>query len=186
MTLSEAAAAIGEAGSQQESAKTRKAALRLLAQREHGWAELEGKLLAKGFPAVAVAEALPALRDEGLQSDARFAAALVRRRIDRGYGPAYIRQELRSREVRDDLAETQLNQPDEYWAEIAQRALAKKFPEASGAADAPKGSGGFNAAEARFLTHRGFSADVIHRVLANRPAKAPDAGECPLAPRAEN
>ena len=186
MTLSEAAAAIREAGSQQESAKAKRAALRLLAQREHGWAELEGKLLAKGFPAAAVAEALPALRDEGLQSDARFAAALVRRRIDRGYGPAYIRQELRSRQVLEDLGEAQLNQPDEYWAEVAQRALAKKFPKGCGVADAPERRGGFNAAEARFLTRRGFSAEVIHRVLANRPAKAPDAGECPLAPRAEN
>ena len=186
MTLGNATAVVREAGEQQESAKARRAALRLLAQREHGWTELEGKLLAKEFPAATVAEVLPALRDEGLQSDARFAAALVRRRIDRGYGPAYIRQELRRRQVREDLAAAQLNQPDEYWAEVAQRALAKKFPEGSKEADAVERSSGFNAAEARFLTRRGFSADVIHRVLANRPAKALDVSECPLAPRAEN
>ena len=186
MRLDKTVADIEAAGKRQESAKARKAALRLLARREHGWAELQGKLLAKGFPAAAVADALPALRDEGLQSDARFAAALVRRRIARGYGPAYIRQELRSRQVREDLAEAQLNQPDEYWAEVAQRALAKKFPEGSAAVPAPKRSGRFSAAEARFLSRRGFSADLVHRVLANRPAKTLDMGECPLAQRAEN
>lgn len=186
MRLGKAVADVREAGKQRESARARNVALRLLSRREHGWAELEGKLLAKGFPAEAVADALPALRDEGLQSDARFAAALVRRRIARGYGPAYIRRELRSRQVREDLAEAQLNQPDEYWAEVAQRALAKKFPEGSAAAPAPERSGRFNAAEARFLTRRGFSADLVHRVLANRPAKALDIGECPLAQRAEN
>lgn len=186
MTLGKAVADVREAAEQRESARARNVALRLLARREHGWAELQGKLLAKGFPAEAVADALPALRDEGLQSDARFAAALVRRRIARGYGPAYIRQELRSRQVREDLAEAQLNQPDEYWAEVAQRALAKKFPEGSAAVPAPKRSGRFSAAEARFLTRRGFSADLVHRVLANRPGETLDMGECPLAPRAEN
>ena len=174
MTLGKASADLREVGKRQESAKARSVALRLLARREHGLAELEGKLLAKGFPSGVVAEALQALCDEGLQSDARFAASLVRRRIRRGYGPAYIRQELHSRRVREDLAEGQLNQPDEYWAEVAQCALVKKFPEGSGVADAPARSGGFNAAEARFLTRRGFSADIIHRVLTNRSTKTLD------------
>ena len=165
-----------EAARRRESAQVKSAALRLLARREHGRAELEGKLLAKGFPSSAVGEVLQALRDEGLQSDARFAAALVRRRVDRGYGPAYIRRELRSRQVQDDLAAAQLNQPDEYWAEVAERALAKKFPERAGTAGAPARRGGFNEAQARFLTRRGFSADIVHNALANRPAKLLDAG----------
>lgn len=174
-----------EAARPRESAQAKSAALRLLARREHGRAELEGKLLAKGFPSSVVRQVLQALREEGLQSDARFAAALVRRRIDRGYGPAYIRGELQSRQVQDDLAAAQLNQPDEYWAQVAERALAKKFPAGSGMAGAPERRSGLNEAQARFLTRRGFSADIIHRALANRPAKTRNAGQCPLAPSAE-
>ena len=170
MRLGEASAAVGQAGKRRQGAEARRVALRLLAQREHGMAELEGKLLAKGFPAAMAEEVARALRDQGLQSDVRFAAALVRRRIERGYGPVYIRQELGSRQVAEDLAETQLNQPDQYWAEVAQRALAKKFPKGSGAAEACAGGDGLNAAEARFLTRRGFSAEIIHRVLMDRRA----------------
>lgn len=167
---------VEDAARQRESAQAKSAALRLLARREHGRAELQGKLLAKGLPSSVVREVLQALRDEGLQSDARFAAALVRRRIERGYGPAYIRRELRSRQVQDDLADAQLNQPDEYWAQVAERALAKKFPAGSGMAGAPEGHGGFDGAQARFLTRRGFSADIIHRALTHRPAKMLDSG----------
>ena len=162
---------------QRESAKARNLALRLLAQREHGRAELEGKLLAQGYPAERVAELLHSLGEEGLQSDERFAAALVRRRIDRGYGPAYIRQELHSRQVDKGLAEAQLDQPDAYWAEVARRALVKKFPgwaaareaaavqREAGVAQCRSGGDAAYPVQARFLARRGFPADLVYRLL---------------------
>ena len=155
----------------QDHARATSAALRMLSRREHGRRELAAALRAKGFPAELIADVLQELQSQGLQSDRRFAAALVRRRIERGYGPAYIRAELRQRQVEETLADAQLNKPDQYWLELAAQELTKKFPdrardqlaEASGAS-----AGGGNpqyASAARFLARRGFPAELVHRLL---------------------
>ncbi len=151
--------------------QTRNVALRLLGQREQGQAELAGKLRAKGHSFDVVAKVLRQLQDQGLQSDARFAVALVRRRIGRGYGPVYIRNELAERQVDAALATEALNQPDDYWLELAARALHKKFPncidESSGSHfdEADENGDGQYAAKARFLARRGFPAELVHRLL---------------------
>ncbi len=140
-------------------------ALRLLGRREHGRAELQAKLTAKGCPSAVVAEVLDGLRENGAQSDERFAAALARRRVERGYGPLYIRAELRDRQVDAGLAEDALSQPPAYWSEVAARALAKKFPSRDkGGLDASAKTASY-AAQARFLSRRGFPAELIHRLL---------------------
>lgn len=171
------AAEVGALLRQRERDEARSLALNLLARREHGRAELEAKLIAKGFSAGLAAELLRDLREEGLQSDQRFAAALVRRRIDRGYGPAYIRQELQGRQVDEGLVEAELGRPDNYWQEVAQHALAKKFPARFAAlpsvslegerCDEERPSEGDAAypAQARFLARRGFPADLVYRLL---------------------
>ena len=105
----------------------------LLARREHGRAELQSKLIARGVEADVAAGVVEKLRADGLQSEGRFAAALVRRRIERGYGPVYIRGELRERRVDDDAADAQMNQTDEFWLQRAMDALLRKFPQARGA-----------------------------------------------------
>ncbi len=133
-------------------------AMRLLAKREHGRAELHAKLVARGVEADNAHRVLDKLRDEGLQSEERFAAALVRRRVERGYGPVYIRGELRERRVVDEVAGTEMSRTDEFWSRLAAQALAKKFPPGNepGAA--------YNA-RARFLARRGFPADIVYRAL---------------------
>ena len=143
-------------------------ALRLLGRREHGRAELQAKLEAKGCPAQVVAQVLGGLQDNGAQSDARFAAALVRRRIDRGYGPWYIRAELKNRQVDEALVKDELNQPPAYWSEVAVRALAKRFPSRVEGEFDPTAEGGSYAARARFLSRRGFAPELIHRLLESR------------------
>ena len=143
-------------------------ALRLLGQREHGRAELQAKLEAKGCAAAVAAEVLEGLRDNGAQSDERFAAALVRRRIDRGYGPLYIRAELRDRQVNAALAEDALNQPSAYWSEVATRALAKKFPNRDEGSMGTPAKRASYAAQARFLSRRGFPSELIYRLLESR------------------
>ena len=133
-------------------------ALRLLGRREHGRAELQAKLLAKGHGAKAVAEALDSLQERGLQSDQRFAAALVQRRIQRGYGPAYIRAELRQRQVEDAIAEAEAHRPSAFWLQRAQSALEKKYgPDSQRSALRP--------AQARFLARRGFPSDILCQAL---------------------
>ena len=140
-------------------------AMRLLGRREHGRAELQAKLTAKGCPSAVAAEVLDGLRENGAQSDERFAAALVRRRFERGYGPLYIRAELKDRQVDESLAQDALNQLPACWLEVAARALAKKFPNRDeGGLGAPAKTAGY-AAQARFLSRRGFPAELIHRLL---------------------
>lgn len=140
-------------------------ALRLLGQREHGRAELQAKLKARGCSGAVVAEVLEGLQENGAQSDERFAAALARRRVERGYGPLYIRAELRDRRVDEALAEDALNQPTAYWSEVAARALAKKFPNRHEGESGSVGKGASYAAQARFLSRRGFPSDLIYRLL---------------------
>ena len=133
-------------------------ALRLLARREHGHLELRSKLVAKGFDEDVAAGVADKLRADGLQSDERFAAALVRRRVARGYGPLYIRGELRERRVDDEVADAELNRTDEFWFRIAVKALARKFSAEKFRAEQ------YNT-RARFLARRGFPADIVYRAL---------------------
>ena len=155
-------------GEAREHDRAQGLALRLLGRREHGRAELQAKLTAKGCPAAVVAEVLEGLQENGAQSDERFAAAIARRRIERGYGPSYIRAELKDRNVDESLAEATLNQPPAYWVEVAGRALAKKFPKRDkGGIDGPA-KGANYAAQARFLARRGFPSELIYRLLDSR------------------
>ena len=133
-------------------------AMRLLARREYGCAELQAKLVGRGVEADIAQRVLDKLRDEGLQSEERFAAALVRRRIGRGYGPVYIRGELRERRVDDEVADAEMSRTDEFWFQLAVQALANKFPPGDE-------SGAAYDARARFLARRGFPADTVYRAL---------------------
>lgn len=132
----------------------REAAVRLLARREHSFAELEHKLGAR-FDARRLREALAALRAEGLQSDARFALSFVRERMLRGMGPARIRSELHQRGVSDkdatDALATVPAAEGTSWPDLARSAQLKKF----GTLDL--GDDRQRARVGRFLEQRGFS-----------------------------
>ena len=143
-------------------------ALRLLGRREHGRAELQAKLKARGYTEAVAAGVLEGLKENGAQSDERFAAALARRRIERGYGPLYIRAELNDRQVDEALAQDALDQPPAYWSEVATRALAKKFPNRDEGQSGATRKGASYAAQARFLSRRGFPSDLIYRLLEQR------------------
>lgn len=127
-----------------------------LARREHSQDELRRKLTHKGFPERLIDEVIAGLRERGLQSDARYAAALARDRVARGYGSLRIAQELRQRGLaRNDAAE--LAETD--WDGLIDRVHARKF----GAS--PPDSLRERAARERFLLRRGFSGDEIRRLF---------------------
>ena len=132
----------------------RRAAIDLLARREHSFAELERKLGPR-FEAQTLAEALNALRAEGLQSDARFALSFVRQRMRRGMGPARIRSELQQRGVSGADASYALEAvPDAEgtsWPDLARSAQLKKFGTLEPGDDRQRARVG------RFLEQRGFS-----------------------------
>ena len=78
-------------------AAVRRAAMDLLARREHGRMELSRKLRSRGAPPDLIEPALEKLADEGLLSEARYLESFVRMRANAGYGPLRIREELTQR-----------------------------------------------------------------------------------------
>jgi len=133
-------------------------ALRWLAQREHSRQELRAKLLRAAADEQATADVdtlLDQLSAQGHLSDARFVESRVHARSAR-FGNRRIEVELRQHGLAPDTAllhelrNTELARAREVWS--------KKF--GVRAADAAG-----RARQARFLAARGFSADVVHKVV---------------------
>ena len=126
-----------------------------LARREHGFDELVDKLCDRGFePEVVVAE-LSRLREEGLQSDRRFAEAFVSSRFRQGKGPQRIRAELRAKRLGDALVDAALRESEFDWGALARDVRVRKYGEA-----VPE-TFELKAKQMRFLTYRGFSQEQI-------------------------
>ncbi len=140
----------------------RRAAMNLLARREHSFHELLQKLSEK-FPDFSkddiLVPALQRLQDEELQSDARFAEAYVRYRSTRGFGPQKIAAELYSRKLESELLDLVLygNGPD--WTVVCAEVLQKKFRIKANAAETER------MYWQRFLLQRGFDQDDIRRAI---------------------
>jgi len=133
----------------------RQRAVRLLARREHTRAELARKLAAHGTPEE-IDTVLNELARSGLQSDARFAESYLRSQGER-LGAARLRQTLRQKGVAPDLIAAQVEDlPDEL--DRARAVWQKKFS----AAPADRSDW---ARQARFLQARGFSAEIIRKLL---------------------
>jgi regulatory protein len=131
----------------------------MLAGREHSAHELSRKLIAKGHSQRSVEAVLTKLQELDLQSDQRFAEMYVRSRVNKGYGPIKIRQDLYQRGLDDELIDAELTFPAERWVDLARSIRGKRFSEAQ-----PDGRDAWNT-QARFLARRGFPADLIYRVL---------------------
>ena len=138
----------------------RQQAIRLLARREHTHAELRKKLAAKveGSTAEEIDAVLAGLASSGLLSDARTAASYLRGHGAR-FGAARLKQTLRAKGADDDTIAAALENaelPDEL--ERARAIWQRKFRVA------PQDQREW-ARQARFLQSRGFSSDVIRRLL---------------------
>lgn len=146
-------------GTDERRIAVRDAAVRLLARREHSRLELARKLGSRGHPADLIEEIVGDLAGAGLQSDERFAQAFVRSAIGRGQGPLKIRAGLAERGVDDDIASAHLDLDSQEWTERAANASSKRFGPA-----APDNRAEW-ARRARFLAARGFTSDVVAKVL---------------------
>lgn len=144
-------------------------AIKLLARREHSRAELWRKLESATEEADLLAEVLDELAAEAWQSDARFAEAFTRQRIEAGYGPLRIRAELQQRGVDGDSeALTALVEDD--WIRMAAEQRERRF----GAQ--PPGDWKEKGRQGRFLAQRGYSRSQIEKALAMSPDEDLPAG----------
>ncbi len=134
----------------------RRAAMDLLARREHTRKELARKL-SKKFRAVPeiVEEELDKLRAEGLQSDARLAEVFIRSRVSRSQGPVKIKMELRGKGVDDETLGLAFETCEVDWFALVEQVARKRFGE-SAPSDARE-----RARRGRFLQQRGFNFDHI-------------------------
>jgi regulatory protein len=130
-------------------------AVRLLARREHTRAELARKLAAHGTTEE-IDTVLNELAGSGLQSDARFVESYVRSQAVK-LGAVRLRQTLRNKGVSAELIVGHVTElPDEL--ERARTIWQKKFA-------APPTDRSEWAKQARFLQGRGFSVEIIRKLL---------------------
>ncbi len=142
-----------------DPARVRRAAMDLLARREHSLHELQLKLQRR-FPDQEVVDSeLRRLALENLQSDQRFAASFARQRAGRGYGPLRIRQEMRERGLGDTAIDAAFDEPGLDWYGLADTVFRKKFGEPAAVAMNEK------ARRARFMQYRGFSPDHYRHLI---------------------
>lgn len=127
-------------------------ALAMLARRPYTAYEVERRLVAKGYPAPEVGEAMAALRRFGALDDLEAARATVRHRTRLPRGRRVVARELHLRGVADDIVEEALAGFDEE--EIALTLARKEM-----------GRGRTFAQTARALAARGFATSTVGRVL---------------------
>ncbi len=132
-------------------------ALQFLAQREHARDELARKLARHSEDDAAIETLLDELEHQDLLSAERFAESLARRRGQR-YGVARIRNELRGHDLDEETVAAQLRALSETEFARARAIWLRRF----GAVPADLAERG---RQTRFLAARGFSGEVIRKVL---------------------
>ena len=135
----------------------RSRALGLLARREHSRAELQRKLSPHTEDAQELIDLLDDFTRRGWLSDARFAEALVHDKQAK-FGTSRLAYELRERGVEDSVIREQMVTLKDSELDRARQVWQSKFgvlPEDAKA----------RAKQMRFLQSRGFSFDVIGKVL---------------------
>ena len=140
----------------------RRAAMNMLARREHTYGELLKKLRHKieNVPVPLIEEVLQQLVSENLLSDERFTESFVVFRCNRGYGPNKIITELQQRQVSDSLIEQYVDPHAVEWQERIRQVWQKRFGQM------PED---YNeqAKQMRYLQYRGFSTEQIKSLFAD-------------------
>jgi regulatory protein len=134
-------------------------ALRLLARREHTGQELERKLAPHAGSSDDVKDLLTGLKQKNQLSEERFAEERARQ-LARKYGAARIRQDLKSKGVRDELIDRVSTEGE---LDRARAILERKYR-------APATTREERAKRMRFLQSRGFASEIIFKLLSARGA----------------
>ena len=132
-------------------------ALAALARREYSRLELARKLRPHAESVEQLDAVLDALAADRLLSNERFAESLARRRGER-FGVARVKQGLKSHQLAPELIAAQVDVLRESEYARARQVLEKRF-------GAPPAEPAARLRQMRFLAARGFSSDVIRRVV---------------------
>jgi regulatory protein len=132
-------------------------ALRLLARREHSGAELERKLGPHSGSSDDLKNLISDLKTRKQLSDERFAEERARS-LSRKFGAARIRQDLKAKGVDPELVERVSSEGE---LERAHAILERKYRE-------PASTREERAKRMRFLQGRGFSSEIIFKLLSAR------------------
>ena len=130
-------------------------ALRYLVRREHSRAELARKLAPHAESPEAVAVVLDNLASRKQLSDERFAQERARS-LSRKFGASRIRQDLRNRGISKEISAHASAESNDF--ETAKSILHRKYRE-------PATTREEKAKRARFLQGRGFSFEIIRRLI---------------------
>lgn len=137
----------------------RNVAMDLLSRREHSRKQLSDKLSQRGFEHDEITVVLDKLQAENLLNDSRFAESYVNQRIQRGYGPVRIRQELGERGIAADLIQINMEKSEYNWSDLMCQQRTKKF-----GVEIPQDFKE-KMKQARFLQNRGFSPESVMRLF---------------------
>lgn len=129
----------------------------LLARREHSRAELLQKLAPHTEDSAELASLLDDLVQRGYLSDARYAAEFVRAK-SRRFGTARMAYALREKGVAEPDIQDALNSLEANESERARKVWESKFGVLPGSLE-ERGK------QTRFLAGRGFSSEIIRKVL---------------------
>jgi regulatory protein len=150
----------------------RRAAMDLLARREHAFQELVDKLSTKfirytdyGYSIEKeslielISSQILILKVENLQSADRFVESFINGRISQGKGPRRIRSELEQRRVSSDLVADYLDEDNEQWQQLAEDVYYRKF------SGKPISSYQEKAKRLRFMLYRGFPHSFLRSLI---------------------
>lgn len=137
----------------------RRAALHLLARRDHSATELLSKLKTKGFATSDIELVITALRQEHLLNEDRYTENYIHARRQKGYGPERIMRELHSRGLPDEMIAKHLDIKDNAWFIEANKVWRKHFKGQS-----PRDFKD-QARQMRFLQYRGYTLDQINHLF---------------------
>jgi len=142
-----------------ELSKLRRAALNLLARRDHSVHELIQKLKNRAYSVSSAQMIVEELLQAGYINESRFTENYIHWRSGKGYGPLRISAELQSRGILPEMIAEHLQITDNAWFALAQKIWQKQFK--GKLPDDLK----LRARQIRFLQYRGFTREQIENVI---------------------
>ena len=132
--------------------------VRYLSYREHATSELRIKLRKKFGTEAEIERLIDQVLEhfiaEDLINEFRYAESYIRSRVNKGYGPENIRNELITKGIPKSIVDRAIDDCDIDWGEVIYRVWLKKYRNVTDIAEE-------KAKQWRFLQYSGFSREQI-------------------------